>query len=336
MSSPKVLVIAPAFHQYGEAIARAFTEIGYEASSFAYDGLPDIAAKVTNKLLVELPSRLGSATGDERRIRRATDRAVEVLRSTRPDRVVVVRGDALDGRFWSELVDSGVPTVVWLYDELERMSHELDHLRSVSAVATYSPNDAVTLTAQAIPASTLPLAFDTSVSFTSRPAREIVFVGAAYPGRVATLSALHSAGLPVRGYGRDWSHAPFDRLRTWKLHRPDLPWGREIDRATGYGIMAGATATLNLHGVQDGFTMRTFEACGAGALQIVDRREVSLHFDIGTEVVAFESPDELLELSHRAMKDRMWRDTIALAGQRRALAEHTFVHRARVLASMWN
>jgi spore maturation protein CgeB len=206
----------------------------------------------------------------------------------------------------------------------------------VTAVATYSPIDAVALTAQGIPASTLPLAFDTSVSFTSRPAREIVFVGAAYPGRVATLCALHGAGVPVRGYGRDWSHAPFDRLRTWKLHRPDLPWGREIDRATGYGIMAGATATLNLHGVQDGFTMRTFEACGAGALQIVDRREVSLHFDVGTEVVAFDSPDELLELSHRAMKDRVWRDTIALAGQRRALAEHTFVHRARVLASMWN
>jgi len=335
MSSPKVLVIAPAFHRYGDAIASAFTEIGYEASSFSYDGLTDVAAKITNKLLVELPNRLGSATGDERRIRRATDRSIDVLRSVRPDRVVVVRGDALDSRFWSELVDSAIPTVVWLYDELERMSHDLEHLRSVTAVATYSPNDAVTLTALGIPASTLPLAFDTSVSITSRPTQEIVFVGAAYPSRVATLSTLHGAGLPVRAYGRDWSHAAFDRLRTWKLHRPDLPWGREIDRASGYGLMAGAAATLNLHGVQDGLTMRTFEACGAGAFQIVDRREVSLHFDLGTEVVAFDSPAELLELSHRVMKDRVWRDAIALAGQRRALAEHTFVHRARSLETMW-
>jgi spore maturation protein CgeB len=99
--------------------------------------------------------------------------------------------------------------------------------------------------------------------------------------------------------------------------------------------MAGATATLNLHGVQDGFTMRTFEACGAGAFQIVDRREVSLHFDVGTELVAFESSEELLELSRRATQDQPWRDAIASAGRRRALAEHTFVHRARSLEAMW-
>lgn len=336
MSSPKVLVIAPAFHRYGDAISSAFTEIGYESTSFAYDGLTEVRAKIANKLMVELPTRLGMARGHEVRTRRATDRALEVLRTTRPDRVLVVRGDALDERFWSELVDLAVPSVVWLYDELERMSHELEHLRSVRAVATYSPDDARALSSAGIRASTVPLAFDTSVRFTARPADEIVFVGAAYPSRIATLTGLQSAGIPVRGYGRDWSHAPFDRLRTWKLHRPDLPWGREIDRASGYGVMAGATATLNLHGIQDGFTMRTFEACGAGALQIVDRREVSMHFEIGTELVVFESPEELIDLSLRATRDRVWRDSIAAAGQRRALAEHTFVHRARALEALWD
>lgn len=335
MNPAKVLVIAPAFHQYGDAIARAFTEIGYDATAFAYDGLPDIWAKVDNKLRVELPTRLGSDRGAQRRVRRVTDRALGVLRATRPDRVVVVRGDALDDRFWSELVALGAPTVVWLYDELERMTHDLDTLRSVAAVATYSPVDAVTLSAQGIRASALPLAFDTSLRYEPRPAREIVFVGAAYPGRIAALTALHSAEIPVRGFGRDWSHAPFDRLRTWKLHRPDLPWGREVDRAAGYGVMAGATATLNLHGVQDGFTMRTFEACGAGALQIIDRSDVTEHFDIDIELVAFDSTAEMIDLGRRAMEDRPWRDAIAAAGRRRALAEHTFVHRARALEAMW-
>lgn len=335
MSSPKVLVIAPAFHQYGGAIASAFAEIGYESNWFAYDGLPDVRAKITNKLLIELPDRLGSAKGEQLRIRRATERALDRLRSTGPDRVVVVRGDTLDDRFWSELVDLGVPTVVWLYDELERMSHDLEHLRSVAAVATYSPNDALALTAAGFRASTVPLAFDTSVQFSPRPADEIVFVGAAYPTRVEILTNLQRADIAVRGYGRDWSHDPFDRLRTWRLRRPDLPWGREVDRASGYGIMAGATATLNLHGIQDGFTMRTFEACGAGALQIVDRREVSMHFEVGSELVVFDSPEELIDLSLRAMQDRVWRDAIAAAGQRRAHAEHTFVHRARALEALW-
>ena len=243
MNPPKVLVIAPAFHHYGDAIASAFTEIGYESRSFAYDGLPDVRAKIANKLMIELPDRLGSDEGERRRIRRATDRTIDVLRSTRPDRVVVVRGDALDSRFWSELADTGPPTVVWLYDELERMTLDLDHLRSVAAVATYSPEDASALRASGFRASTVPLAFDTSARFTPRRADEIVFVGAAYPTRVASLIALRDGGLAVRGYGRDWSHAPFDRLRTWKLDRPDLPWGREVDRASGYGIMAGAAAT---------------------------------------------------------------------------------------------
>lgn len=336
MSPPKVLVLAPAFHRYGDAIASAFTEIGYGSTSFAYDGLPDVRAKVANKLFVELPGILGSGRGEELRKRRATERALDVLRAIRPDRVVVVRGDALDDRFWSELVDRGVPSVVWLYDELERMSHDLDHLRSVAAVASYSPEDAEELSAAGIRAVTLPLAFDTSVRFTPRPADEVVFVGAAYPSRIATLVALDDAGIPVRGFGRDWSHAPVDRFRTWTLRRPDIPWGRDVDRAAGYGIMAGATATLNLHGVQNGFTMRTFEACGAGALQIVDRPDVALHFEVGTEVVAFDTPAELLELSRRAVSDRGWRDAIARAGQRRALAEHTFVHRAQALESMWD
>lgn len=329
-------MIAPAFHGYGEAIARAFTEIGHDADFFAYDGLADVRAKVRNKLTVELPTQLRMARGADLGSRRATERALGALRAFRPERVVVVRGDALDSRFWSELVERGTPTTVWLYDELERMSHDIEHLRSVAAVMTYSPGDALSLAADGIRASTLPLAFDTSLRFSPRHAEEIVFVGAAYASRVEALMSLHGGGVPIRAYGRDWSHAPFDRLRTWKLHRPDLPWGREIDRATGYGIMAGAAATLNLHGVQDGFTMRTFEACGAGALQIIDRDDVSMHFDIGVELVAFGSPEELLELSRRAMRDRPWRASIAAAGQRRALAEHTFVHRARVIASSWD
>ena len=38
--------------------------------------------------------------------------------------------------------------------------------------------------------------------------------------------------------------------------------------------MAGARANVNIHGDQDGFTMRTFETCGVGALQLVDRADV--------------------------------------------------------------
>ena len=59
--------------------------------------------------------------------------------------------------------------------------------------------------------------------------------------------------------------------------------------------MAGARASLNLHGDQDGFTMRTFEACGVGGLQIVDRADVDSLYDPGSELLVFNSTQELVE-----------------------------------------
>ncbi len=99
--------------------------------------------------------------------------------------------------------------------------------------------------------------------------------------------------------------------------------------------MAGARATLNVHGDQDGFTMRTFEACGVGAVQLVDRADVSRHYEPGVELAVFGSPEEAAELAHRAATDRPWADRLRAAGRARTIAEHTFVHRARALEALW-
>ena len=49
--------------------------------------------------------------------------------------------------------------------------------------------------------------------------------------------------------------------------------------------MAGAAANLNIHHDQHGSTMRTFEILGAGGLQLVDREDVAVHYEPGTEVL---------------------------------------------------
>ena len=167
------------------------------------------------------------------------------------------------------------------------------------------------------------------------PSDEVVFVGARYPGREALLTDLATSGVPVRAYGRDWSGHPVDRLRTWRLRQPPVPHGRDLPRADAYAVMAGARATLNVHGDQDGFTMRTFEACGVGALQLVDRADVSRHYEPGVELAVFGSPEEAAELARRAATDRPWADGLRAAGRARTLAEHTFVHRARDLEALW-
>jgi spore maturation protein CgeB len=173
------------------------------------------------------------------------------------------------------------------------------------------------------------------VSFRARPGDEVVFVGARYPNREALLTALAGSGVPVRAYGRDWSGHPLDRLRTWRLRQPAVPHGRDLPLAEAYGVMAGARAALNVHGDQDGFTMRTFEACGVGAVQLVDRADVSRHYEPGAELAVFGSPEEAAELAHRAVTDRPWAQGLRSAGRARTLAEHTFVHRARTLEALW-
>lgn len=99
--------------------------------------------------------------------------------------------------------------------------------------------------------------------------------------------------------------------------------------------MAGSEATLNIHGHQDGFTMRTFEACGVGALQLVDRADVDVHFEPGREVLVFTDGDELAEHAERVIREPVWARSIAEAGRRRALAEHTLVHRMREVEALW-
>ena len=142
-------------------------------------------------------------------------------------------------------------------------------------------------------------------------------------------------GLPVRAIGRDWSQHPLDRIRTWDLRRPDVPAGRDVGRATRYGLVAGAAANLNMHHDQDGFRMRTFEIPGAGGLQLIDRDDVAGYYDPGSEVLVYRDFDQACELATRALSDRPWPRSIARAGRRRTLAEHTLDHRVHQLEAVW-
>ena len=327
----RLLLLSPVFHGYWRSIERAFTGLGYAVTTVAYDAHPGVANRVRAKVAHDLPERLGGS--DARRRAQHTARAVQAVRSLDPDVVLVVKGDAFDGAFW-DLV-AGRRRALWLYDELRRTAHTDASLAAAGPVASYSPDDVHTLTARGLTAVHVPLAHDPDVPFTARESDEVVFVGARYPAREALLTSLAAAGVPVRAHGRDWSGHPVDRLRTWRLHQPHVPHGRDLPRGEAYAVMAGARATLNVHGDQDGFTMRTFEACGVGALQLVDRADVSRHYEPGVEVAVFGSPGEAAELAGRAAADRAWARAMRAAGRARTLAEHTFTHRATALEALW-
>ncbi|MFC7361111.1 CgeB family protein [Nocardioides astragali] len=335
MTARRILLVAPAFHGYGDSIAGALRRVGHEVSVHPYDLNATTGDKLRSKVLHELPSRLGSTLGEQARMRTLTARAVAAVRASRPDVIVTVKGDVLGTHYWEAVDASGAHQLLWLYDELSRMEFDDEILISRPSIVSYSPHDVAELSRRRLRAAHVLDAFDHTVTFTPIRSNELVFVGARYADRERILTTLHRAGVPVRAYGRDWSSHPIDRLRTWRLRSPQVPSARDVPRGTAYGITAGAVAALNSHTDQDGFTMRTYEIPGSGGLQLIDRPDVDQIYAPGEEVLVFASDEELVELSRRACADRAWATQIAERGQRRTLAEHTFDHRVPVLEAAW-
>lgn len=335
MSARRVLLIGPVFHGYTTSTADALRRAGHTVDVHHYDAHDGVRGRVRTKLGSELP-RLVGLPGEAGRVAGVRTReAVAALRAARPDVVLAIKADVLGADFWQEAGRAGALTHLWLYDELRRMELAPDVLGAVDVITSYSALDTADLRARGLPATHVANGYDASLPVRPQPSGDVLFVGARYPNREALLVALHRRGLPVRAVGRDWSHHPLDRLRTWDLRRPDVPAGRDVDRATSYGLMAGAAANLNVHHDQDGFTMRTFEIPGTGGVQLVDREDVAPYYEPGSEVLVYRDVDEAADLAGRALRDRAWARGVAEAGRRRTLAEHTLDHRVHDVEALW-
>ncbi|WP_424464645.1 CgeB family protein [Pseudoclavibacter helvolus] len=327
----QILLVSPGFHGYWSAIAAAFESLGAEVTTHRYDEHSTLAERAQNKFLHDLPEQLRWGAAEERATRRAVDR----LRAGSFDAVVVIKGDQLGAAWWEALAKSGIPSVVWLYDEIRRTRYSLDFLARIGPIASYSKQDVVALQAAGATAGHVALGYDSLLDFASVTSSAVTLVGARYPNREALLVGIRSAGVPVRAYGREWSRRLWDVARTRRLRGAGIPSGTDLNRASAYGVMAGSLATLNIHSNQDGFTMRTFEAAGVGALELVDRADVSEFYEIGKELLVFDTVEDIVESAHKAQKDPSWARAIRAAGRKRTLAEHTLTHRARSLEAMW-
>lgn len=335
MASPKLLIISPAFHGYCYSIADGFKGLGYDVTVHRYDAFDTVKDKLRNKALYELPSKVGF-DGQKAAEKAATAKALQVLRDVNPDKLIVIKADTLGDNFWQAVNDRKIPYILWLYDDLKRHRYTRDFLRSLPTVVSYARTEAEEFAADGINAHFVANGYDPKLAdFPRTRVPEIVFVGSRYENREQMMLALKDAGVPVRVYGRAWSRHPFDRLRTWELKRPDLPAERDIPLAEAYRVQAAAAASLNVHGLQAGLAMRTFEVPGMNGLQLIDRPDVEEFYDVGSEVLLYQSTDELIELCQRIIADSSWSDSIRAAGLKRSQAEHTFFHRAQKMDTLW-
>lgn len=331
----RVLLVSPSFHTYWRSIQDGLERRGHQVTTVRYDAYDTVPDKLRLKATVELPERL-HLPGERRRAerRRLTDRVLAALAEVRPDRVLVIKGDALDDRFWDATTD--LPRILWLYDDLHRHDYTTAFLREVGPVVDYARSETAMLREQGVDARFVPNAFDPHrAAPTGRRTGEIVFIGSGYENRRATLAHLAGRGLPVHAWGRDFSRHPMDRARTFSWSRPQYPTSREVPLERAYQIHAEGAAAVAIHGLQEGHAMRTFEIPGMGGLQLVDREDVAQFYEAGSEVAVWHDPDELTELCRRALDDHAWAEALRARGRARTLAEHTFDHRLEEVDALW-
>jgi spore maturation protein CgeB len=264
------------------------------------------------------------------------ERLARAVKSASPDLVLVARREALDAGDLAGLRQQGQARwAVWTTDDLPDLAPLRAVARSYDRVFVTGTDVVQALeTDHPGKAAYLPLACDPSFH---RPMRargpyraNVVFAGRATEGREMLLGGLVEYGLALWGPG--WRKT---LLRDYC--RGELPKAEDYVRA-----YAGATVAINIHHragldpalASRGCNQRLFELAGIGALQMVDfRADLGALFSPGEEVLVYHDGDELREMVRRALYDQPHRESIAEAGRRRALREHTYMHRMLAILS---
>ena len=213
-----------------------------------------------------------------------------------------------------------------------------ERLKMYDLILSSLPNQVEYVRGIGVRSEFLPIGFDSRIleSFNKDQERDIAvsFVGGIskhHPNTVPLLSAIATThtDLHIYGYGAE-NLSGIKKLSD--LHRGEK-WGLQM-----YEVLWRSRVTLNRHiSVSENYAnnMRLFEATGAGALLITDLKS-NLHdyFDIGSEVLAYESFDEASDLVKWSNDHPEKASAIAKAGQSRTLSEHTYQHVTKKLDSI--
>ncbi len=187
-----------------------------------------------------------------------------------------------------------------------------------------------------IDAELLRIGFDPRALDRVKPARRdgVVFVGSLLRPRWQEAidriaAAAEEVEIDFYGYGAEsWPEGSPVRRR----YRGEA-WGTDM-----YRVLARSQIALNRHGDVAGefaANMRLYEATGMGAMLITDAKQnLGDLFEVDREVVAYSSSDELVAKIQYFLHHDVERETIAAAGQRRTLAEHSYEVRMQELSAI--
>jgi spore maturation protein CgeB len=132
-----------------------------------------------------------------------------------------------------------------------------------------------------------------------------------------------AADLPLTVYGNYFLHHPLH----WQYprhFRPSISYSRQGDVYRRFAL------SLNVHAsvVRGGTNMRTFECAGFGIAQAVEARPgLEDYFTPGEELLTFTTPEEMIAVVERLLRDQALRQRLAENARKRCLTEHTYAKR---------
>ena len=169
----------------------------------------------------------------------------------------------------------------------------------------------------------LPLATSTRQAAAARRKLQGVFVGNPTQHRQALLA---SVARPLRVLGPGWE------LSSLPQHEVSARRIQPASLAAIYASHAWALNIRNENNVIHGLNHRSFEPFVQGTPVFHDDvADLGRCFEPEREILVYQDPEHLSELSQRAERSPAWVAHIGARGQRRVLAEHTYAHRARTI-----
>jgi spore maturation protein CgeB len=317
------------FFGTADSYSHHLTELGHPAHEFVVNCAP-LQARWAQEHGVRVPS--ARFRGD----RRGRD-AILLAQATdfAPDVVYVQNLEILTDRTLRALRRTDALLVGQLSTEPPR----LRRLRAFDLLVSPVPSFVDRLRAQRLAAEYLALAFDARAiekagTADGEPSFDAIFVGSLkrfrrWKSNRVIERAAHRVPIQFWGYGeREWPKT--SPVRT-NFH--GTAWGLDMLR-----VLRNARISINRHGDLTGpyaANMRLYEATGMGSLLVTDAKQnLPDLFEPGVEVIAYANEDELVDAVQHYATNESERASIAVAGQRRTLRDHSYARRMAELSAI--
>lgn len=336
----KILVVLPLYGgslPIGRFCSAALQELGHNVETFeAPDFYPSYTAiqnlKVTTDRLDYLQNTYLQM------VSQAVQAKVETFE---PDLVLAMAQAPMTHQTLKRLKRDNVPTAMWFVEDYSLFTYWKSYapFYDIFAVIQKGPftrelnaigvDNVLYLPLAAQPDFHRPL--ELSPIDRKKYGSDISFMGAGYPNRRVAFQKLVGKNFKIWGNEWDGDH----------VLKPLLQFdGRRVSSEECVKIFNATSINLNLHSsIQadqlvthgDFINPRTFELCGCGAFQLVDKRQLMDEAFDSDELATFESMDDLMDKVDYFLAHPEECRAYAEKGKARVLREHTYAARMQSL-----